>query len=135
MLDWNQPVDTFPEQFPYYVRDRDSLRANISRLFNTEVTMYDGAMGTMIQKKSRWLDEAAFRGERFADWTSNDKDNHDLLSLSHPQAIKNFYLEYLRSGSRLIGTNTFSSTTIAQADYLMEGLAYELNSRLRVKIA
>jgi 5-methyltetrahydrofolate--homocysteine methyltransferase len=89
--------------------------------------MYDGAMGTMIQKKSRWLDEAAFRGERFADWTSNDKDNHDLLSLSQQQATKNTHLEYLCSGSRLISTNTFRSTTIAQADYLMEGLAYELN--------
>ena len=89
--------------------------------------MYDGAMGTMIQKQSKWLDETAFRGERFSNWTHNVKGNNDLLSLTQPAVIKNIYLEYLRSGSRLIGTNTFSSTTIAQADYKMESLAYELN--------
>ena len=55
------------------------------------------------------------------------KGNNDLLSITQPQCIKNIYLEYLNSGSRLIGTNTFSSTTIAQADYGMESLAYELN--------
>eukprot|EP01034_Spumella_vulgaris_P038776 gene38776-47891_t len=109
-LDWSQPADKFPEQFPYYVRGRDSLRSYISQLFSTELTMYDGAMGTMIQKQSRWLDETAFRGERFADWKSNVKGNNDLLSLTRPAVIKNIYLEYLRSGSLLIGTKNFSST-------------------------
>lgn len=126
-VDWAVTDSTVGTAYPYFVRGRDSVRRYITELFNTEIAMYDGAMGTMIQKQSSWLDEAAFRGERFADWKCPVKGNNDLLSLSQPQVIKNIYLEYLRSGSRLIGTNTFSSTTIAQADYHMEGLAYELN--------
>ncbi|CAE7577233.1 mtr, partial [Symbiodinium microadriaticum] len=126
-LDWAQPTDTFPENFPFFVRGRDSLRSYITELFNTEVAMYDGAMGTMIQNEGKWLDEAAFRGERFSDWTCNVKGNNDLLTLTQPQVIKKIHRLYLESGSRLIGTNTFSSTRIAQADYKMEDLAYELN--------
>jgi 5-methyltetrahydrofolate--homocysteine methyltransferase len=126
-IDWNVDAGSAPANYPYFVRGRDSVRKYITELFNTEVTMYDGAMGTMIQKQGKWLDEAAFRGERFADWTSSLKGNNDLLSLTQPQVIKNIYLEYLQSGSRLIGTNTFSATCIAQADYKMEALAYELN--------
>eukprot|EP01031_Cornospumella_fuschlensis_P041434 gene41434-50559_t len=126
-VDWQVDANSQPAGFPYFVRGRDSVRAYITSLFNSEITMYDGAMGTMIQKQSKWLDEAAFRGERFANWSCNVKGNNDLLSLTQPAVIKNIYLEYLSSGSRLIGTNTFSSTTIAQADYKMEALAYELN--------
>ena len=127
-MDWSAAsTSTAPAAFPYFVRGRDSVRAYISKLFSTEVTMYDGAMGTMIQKQGKWLDEAAFRGERFADWSCSVKGNNDLLTLTQPAVIKDIYTQYLRSGSRLIGTNTFSSTTIAQADYKMESLAYELN--------
>jgi 5-methyltetrahydrofolate--homocysteine methyltransferase len=127
-LDWDSsPASSAGTEFPYFARGRDSLRRYITQLFSTEISMYDGAMGTMIQRQSSWLNEAAFRGERFADWSCSVKGNNDLLSLTQPQVIKNIYLEYLRSGSRMIGTNTFSSTTIAQADYHMEGLAYELN--------
>ena len=71
--------------FPHFVRGRDSLRAYITELFNTEITMYDGAMGTMIQKQKDWLDEAAFRGERFRDWNCAVKGNNDLLSLTGPE--------------------------------------------------
>jgi hypothetical protein len=77
-----------PASFPYFVRGRDSVRAYITTLFNTEVTMYDGAMGTMIQMQGKWLDEAAYRGERFADWSCNVKGNNDLLSLTQPAVIK-----------------------------------------------
>ncbi len=125
-MNWNEP-SAAPSSFPYFSRGNDSMRSYITTLFNTEITMYDGAMGTMIQKEKDWLDEAAFRGERFADWSCNVKGNNDLLSLTQPQCIKKIYSEYLDSGSRLIGTNTFSSTTVAQADYKMESLAYELN--------
>ena len=125
-IDWKSEV-AVPANFPYFSRGRDSVRTYLTELFNTEITMYDGAMGTIIQKQSRWLDEAAFRGERFKDWTCPVKGNNDVLTLSQPQVIKGIYTEYLQSGSRLTGTNTFSSTTIAQADYKMEGLAYELN--------
>ena len=126
-LDWAQPKDTFPENFPHFVRGRDSLRTYITELFNSEVTMYDGAMGTMIQNEGKWLNEEAFRGERFKDWSCTVKGNNDLLTLTQPATIKKIHLQYLGSGSRLIGTNTFSSTTVAQADYKMECLAYELN--------
>ena len=126
-IDWNSDANQYPNEYPYFVRGRDSVRSYITRLFTTEIAMYDGAMGTMIQKQGKWLDEAAFRGERFADWTCNVKGNNDLLSITQPAVIKNIYTEYLRSGSRLIGTNTFSSTTTAQGDYKMESLVYELN--------
>ncbi|KAH8083469.1 betaine-homocysteine S-methyltransferase [Aureococcus anophagefferens] len=94
--------------------------------------MYDGAMGTMIQKHK--LDEPDFRAER--DYDMLIKGNNDLLSITQPHIIRDIYKKYLvEGGSQLIGTNTFSSTTIAQADYKMEDLVYELNydsaSRLR----
>ena len=82
-------------------------------------------MGTMIQDLR--LDEAAFRGERFADWPKDLKGNNDLLILTQGQAIENIHRAYLEAGADIVATNTFSSTTIAQADYGMEELAYELN--------
>ncbi|EEC44210.1 methionine synthase [Phaeodactylum tricornutum CCAP 1055/1] len=87
-------------------------------------------MGTMIQnyaKKNR-LDEEEYRGERFRDWNCAVKGNNDMLSISQPHIIKGIYMQYLEEGgSNMIGTNTFSSTTIAMADYQMEAYAYELN--------
>ncbi|CAM9123188.1 unnamed protein product [Ectocarpus fasciculatus] len=125
--DWAQGEDSAPASFPYFVRGRDSLRSHITTLFNTEVTLYDGAMGTMIQNEGKWLDEAAFRGEFFKDWSSPLKGNNDILSLTQPETIKKIYRQYLESGSRLIGTNTFSCTKIAQLDYNLQDRAYELN--------
>ena len=123
---WTQPADLYPRGFPYFVRGRDSARSYISELFQTRITMYDGAMGTMIQKHK--LEEDAFRAERFKDYDMLIKGNNDLLSITQPQIIKDIYKKYLvEGGSQLIGTNTFSSTTIAQADYKMEDLVYELN--------
>merc|ERR1712238_120556 len=91
--------------------------------------LYDG-MGTMIQnysKKNR-LEEEEYRGEKFKDWNCNVKGNNDMLSISQPHIISGIYKEYLEvGGSNLIGTNTFSSTTIAMADYEMEDHVYELN--------
>jgi len=126
-MDWDTDLLDVPAEFPYFKRSRDSVRSYITTLFNSEVTMYDGAMGTMIQKQGKWLDEAAFRGERFANITQNVKGNNDLLTLTQPSVIKDIYLGYLRGGSRLIGTNTFSGTSIAQADYKLESIVYELN--------
>lgn len=89
------------------------------------VLVLDGAMGTMIQglKPS----EADYRGERFKDWPRDVKGNNDLLTLTMPDAIRDIHLQYFRAGADIVETNTFSSTTIAQADYGMEELAYELN--------
>jgi 5-methyltetrahydrofolate--homocysteine methyltransferase len=85
----------------------------------------DGAMGSMIQQYS--LTDADYRGERFADWSHDLKGNNDLLSLTKPEVIQEIHRQYLEAGADIIETNTFSSTSIAMADYRMEELAYELN--------
>ncbi len=89
------------------------------------ILVLDGAMGTMIQQHR--FDEAAFRAERFKDWPRDLRGNNDLLTLTQPDAIRAIHLEYFLAGADIVETNTFSSTTIAQADYGMEALAVELN--------
>src|ERR1700761_5343995 len=89
------------------------------------ILVLDGAMGTMIQALQ--YDEAAFRGERFVDFHRDVRGNNDLLIITQPQAIEDIHAEYLRAGADIVATNTFSSTSIAQADYDMSDLAYELN--------
>lgn len=129
-IDYGQDPTLYPESFPYFVRGRDSLREYITTLFTTRIAMYDGAMGTMIQNysKKNKLEEAEFRGEKFKDWKVNVKGNNDMLSITQPKVIKDIYLGYLEEGGcDIIGTNTFSSTTIAMADYKMEDYVYELN--------
>jgi 5-methyltetrahydrofolate--homocysteine methyltransferase len=124
-IDYTQEADVCPEKFPHFVRGRDSVRTYISQLFTTRIAYYDGAMGTMIQKHK--LEEEDFRGSRFAAYDMLIKGNNDLLSITKPEVIRTIYEQYLEAGSDMIGTNTFSSTTIAQADYKMESLVYELN--------
>lgn len=89
------------------------------------VLILDGAMGTMIQ--AHRLQEKDFRGTRFANWKCDLKGNNDLLSLTQPHIIQTIHNEYLEAGADLIETNTFSSTSIAMADYQLEAFAYELN--------
>ena len=89
------------------------------------ILVLDGAMGTMIQKHN--LKEEDYRGERFKNHPCALKGNNDLLSITHPEIIKKIHCEYLKAGADIIETNTFSSTSIAMADYQMEDLAYELN--------
>ena len=89
------------------------------------ILLIDGAMGTMIQQHS--LEEADFRGQRFADWDSEIKGNNDLLSLTQPQIILDIHRAYLDAGADIIETNTFNATTISQADYNMQSLAAEIN--------
>ena len=99
----------------------DQLRA----LARERILVLDGAMGTMIQ--SLKLEEEEFRGARFDAWNREVRGNNDLLNLTQPDAIRDIHLAYLRAGADIVATNTFSSTAIAQADYGMEELAYELN--------
>ena len=99
--------------------------ANIRKLLEERILIIDGAMGTMIQRHK--LEEADYRGERFKDWHTDVKGNNDLLSITQPQIIEGIHSEYLEAGADIIETNTFSSTSIAQADYDMQSLAYELN--------
>ena len=89
------------------------------------IAILDGAMGTMIQRFK--LNEAQFRGERFADFHKDIKGNNELLSLTRPDVIRDIHEKYLAAGADLIETNTFGSTTIAQEDYDMAHLAREMN--------
>src|SRR5690625_4734001 len=97
------------------------LKDELSR----RILIFDGAMGTMIQ--SYQLSEADFRGERLKDHNRDLQGNNDLLALTRPDVLKEIHLDYLRAGADIISTNTFSSTPIAQADYGLEDLVYELN--------
>lgn len=92
---------------------------------NERILIIDGAMGTMIQRHK--LTEADFRGERFRDWPCDVKGNNDLLNITQPHIITAIHKQYLEAGADIIETNTFSSTSIAMADYQMQSLAYELN--------
>jgi len=90
------------------------------------ILILDGAMGTMIQAYK--LEEADYRGERFADWPSELKGNNDLLSLTQPHIIRDIHTEYLEAGSDIIETNTFNANAASMADYGMEKLVYALNA-------
>jgi 5-methyltetrahydrofolate--homocysteine methyltransferase len=94
-------------------------------LLQQRILVLDGAMGTMIQ--AHRLEEEGYRGARFADWTHPLKGNNDLLSLTQPEIIRDIHVAYLEAGADIIETNTFNSTAVAQADYGMESLVYELN--------
>src|SRR6201986_352551 len=89
------------------------------------ILVLDGAMGTMIQGVQ--FDEAAFRGARFANFHRDLRGNNDLLILTQPKAIEEIHLAYLKAGADIVATNTFSSTSIAQADYDLTTIAYEMN--------
>ncbi len=89
------------------------------------ILVIDGAMGTMIQRHK--LQEADYRGKRFANWHTDVQGNNDLLSITRPDIIEGIHKQYLEAGADIIETNTFSSTIIAQADYDMQAIAYEMN--------
>src|SRR6202023_902979 len=89
------------------------------------ILVLDGAMGTMIQGLE--YDEAGVRGARFVDFHRDLRGNNDLLILTQPKAIVDIHADYLRAGADIVATNTFSSTSIAQADYDLSSIAYELN--------
>ena len=99
----------------------DELREQLTQ----RILFLDGAMGTMVQRHQ--LEEADFRGERFADHKSDLKGNNDLLTLTKPDIIRGIHSEFLEAGCDIIETNTFSATRIGMADYALEDIARELN--------
>jgi 5-methyltetrahydrofolate--homocysteine methyltransferase len=99
--------------------------SDIKSELEKRILVIDGAMGTMIQRYK--LQEEDYRGERFKNWHLDVKGNNDLLCITQPQIIIAIHKEYLAAGADIIETNTFSSTSIAMADYEMQELAYELN--------
>lgn len=100
-------------------------RTALLDLARQRILVLDGAMGTMIQGLQ--YDEAAFRGERYKDFHRDLRGNNDLLILTQPKAIEDIHAAYLRAGADIVATNTFSSTSIAQADYDLTSIAYEMN--------
>ena len=99
--------------------------SNLKSILKDRILILDGAMGTMLQNCA--FQEQDFRGKRFADYPVSLQGNNDLLSLTQPQAIKEIHAKYFEAGADIVETNTFSSTSIAMADYQMEKLVYELN--------
>jgi 5-methyltetrahydrofolate--homocysteine methyltransferase len=97
----------------------------IEDILKERMLVLDGAMGTMIQRYP--LTEDDFRGIRFKDHIHPLKGDNDLLSITQPDIIQQIHREYLEAGADIIETNTFSSTSIAQADYQLQDIAYELN--------
>jgi 5-methyltetrahydrofolate--homocysteine methyltransferase len=97
----------------------------IKDILKQRILVIDGAMGTMIQRHS--LTEQDFRGERFKDHPHPLKGNNDILSLTRPDIIKEIHREYFEAGADMVETNTFSGTTIAQADYHLEDAVYDMN--------
>jgi len=104
---------------------QSSKEATLRSLAAERILVLDGAMGTMIQALG--LDERGYRGARFDAWNREVRGNNDLLNLSRPEAVRAIHLAYFRAGADIVSTNTFSSTRIAQADYGMAVMAYELN--------
>src|SRR4051812_11704273 len=112
-------------------KPRDSMTVPISpkrtallAAAREHILVLDGAMGTMIQGLQ--YDETAFRGQRFADFHRDLRSNNDLLILTQPQAIEDIHAAYLRAGADIVATNTFSTTSIAQADYDLADIVYEM---------
>jgi 5-methyltetrahydrofolate--homocysteine methyltransferase len=97
----------------------------IQEILKKRILVLDGAMGTMIQRHT--LEEADFRGDRFRNHSHPLKGNNDLLSITRPDIIKDIHRQYFEAGADIAETNTFSGTTIAQADYHLEDIVYELN--------
>ncbi|HEY0310279.1 MAG TPA: homocysteine S-methyltransferase family protein [Luteimonas sp.] len=99
--------------------------AALEDALSRRILVIDGAMGTMIQREG--LEEADYRGERFAAHAHDQRGNNDLLSLTRPALVASIHAAYLEAGADLVETNTFNSTAISLADYGMQGLVRELN--------
>ena len=105
---------------------QENQRMNlITDILKYRILVLDGAMGTMIQRHK--LEEEDFRNEDLQDHAKPLKGNNDLLSITKPEIIKDIHRQYFEAGADIVETNTFSGTTIAQADYGLEHIVYDLN--------
>lgn len=104
---------------------RDARVQLFQQALQERILIIDGAMGTMIQRHK--LEEADYRGERFADWPRDVKGNNDLLVLSNPSIIAGIHDAYCAAGADILETNSFNGTQVSMADYGMETLVAELN--------
>ncbi len=104
---------------------RERRNALLGPAMRTRILVLDGAMGTMIQRYR--LDEASYRGVRFAAWHKDLRGNNDLLAITKPSIIRDIHAAYLAAGADLIETNSFNANAISMADYGMESVARELS--------
>jgi 5-methyltetrahydrofolate--homocysteine methyltransferase len=111
--------------YPICNRPMSDRTAELRALAARRILILDGAMGTMIQRYK--LEEADYRGERFADWPSDLKGNNDLLLLTQPEVIREIHSQYLAAGADILETCTFNANSISMADYGMETLVWEIN--------
>src|SRR6478736_2940870 len=107
------------------MRDKTTERVKIEDILKERIMVLDGAMGTMIQRHK--LEEKDFRNDQLKNHPHPLKGNNDLLSITRPDIIKEIHRQYFEAGADIVETNTFGSTTVAQADYHLEPLVYELN--------
>ena len=114
-----------PPPAPRNPRDGRSPREWLEILLAKRILVLDGAMGTMIQ--SRQLTEEDFRGERFQDHPASLKGDNELLNLTRPDVIEAIHDEYFAAGCDITKTNTFGATSVAQSDYGLPPVAYELS--------
>src|SRR5205085_7883068 len=103
----DQPISTRPTRI-----------AALHQALEQRILVLDGAMGTMIQRRS--LTEAQYRGDRFRDFHRDLRGNNDLLSITRPEVIREIHAEYLEAGADILETNTFNSTSVSQADHQLE---------------
>jgi len=104
---------------------REQRITALHQALKQRILLLDGAMGTMIQRHK--LDEADYRGERFADWHCDLKGNNDLLAITQPGIIQGIHEQYLDAGADIIETNTFNATRVSMADYDMQELSRDIN--------
>src|SRR5271167_1751686 len=111
--------------FDVSLAQRQTALKALREAASQRILVLDGAMGTQIQMLG--LAESHFRGDRFQSCECHQQGNNDLLTLTQPKAIEDIHFAYARAGADILETNTFSSTSIAQADYGMQHVVYELN--------
>lgn len=107
------------------MKNEKTVRELLQECLGERILLLDGAMGSYLQTLR--LSEGDFRGERFREHSKDLRGNHDLLSLTQPKIVKQAHEAYLEVGSDIVETNTFTATSIAQADYGLESIVYELN--------
>jgi len=110
---------------PATKRDGAEIMQALRQAARERILILDGAMGTQIQGLG--FHEEHFRGQRFIGCACHQQGNNDLLILTQPDAIEDIHYRYAKAGADILETNTFSSTSIAQADYEMEKAVYDLN--------
>ncbi|WP_316354513.1 methionine synthase [Devosia sp.] len=108
-----------------HIPDWNEVRASLAKAARERILILDGAMGTMIQRQK--LTEENFRGTRFKDWTLPLQGNNDLLVITEPKMIEDIHFDYFMAGADIAETNTFSATSVAQADYACESAVYDIN--------